>query len=315
MEVFTFLKYWRGGGGAEGRVPPPPPPPPAAPETTDEEEGPFIDLEFTLPNESQDHSHHSPQVHSSDSDDDGHISFTLSPSTNNHHNMELHLDPSSSFLNSNSDSDSNPNPPLPPPPFTASFLKSATKFRVFMLGLKKPKPNPTQQGKLCTVKFKVEEVPILSFFTRDNTSKPRASSNNKHESHSLSSPPPPSSCSSSSEEKRLMHKYLRMVKPLYIKISRNRCADDKLNVNASPPPQNQGEDGGSDESEGSKLLGKSRSASAAVLVSSRRRDDSLLQQHDGIQSAILHCKRSFNASRECESSQLPRSVSNPLHDT
>lgn len=52
-----------------------------------------------------------------------------------------------------------------------------------------------------------------------------------------------------------------------------------------------------------KHLGKSRSASSAVAaaptapVMSRRRDDSLLQQQDGIQSAILHCKRSFNASR------------------
>jgi hypothetical protein len=53
-----------------------------------------------------------------------------------------------------------------------------------------------------------------------------------------------------------------------------------------------------------KHLGKRRSASAAAVaaappgpVLSERRDDSLLQQHDGIQSAILHCKRSFNASR------------------
>jgi hypothetical protein len=29
----------------------------------------------------------------------------------------------------------------------------------------------------------------------------------------------------------------------------------------------------------------------------QRRDDSLLQLQDGIQSAIAHCKRSFNASK------------------
>ncbi|MED6191499.1 hypothetical protein PIB30_000597 [Stylosanthes scabra] len=273
MDAFTFLRYWRSAGG---EPPLPPPPLPASPETTHDDDGPFIDLEFMPPED--------------DDDDDGHITFTLSPSSNNHSNS----------------------PPTPPPPFTASFLKSATKFRVFMLGLKKPKPNSTQtqQGKLCTVDLKVEEVPILSLFTaRDNnTSKPRASSDNKHESlththtHSLSS-----SSSSSSEEKRSMNKYLRMlkVKPLslYIRVSRSRC-NEKLNQGEEPD-------------EGSKHLGKSRSASAAVLVPSGRRDDSLLQQHDdGVQGAILHCKRSFNSTTECESShQLPRSISNPLHET
>ncbi|MCI56726.1 putative membrane-associated kinase regulator 2, partial [Trifolium medium] len=52
-----------------------------------------------------------------------------------------------------------------------------------------------------------------------------------------------------------------------------------------------------------KRLGKSRSASSATpspdatAVPSRRRDDSIVQQQDGIQSAILHCKSSFNASK------------------
>uniref|UniRef100_A0A7N0RBC9 Membrane-associated kinase regulator 2 n=1 Tax=Kalanchoe fedtschenkoi TaxID=63787 RepID=A0A7N0RBC9_KALFE len=39
-------------------------------------------------------------------------------------------------------------------------------------------------------------------------------------------------------------------------------------------------------------LAKSRSASSG------RRDESLAERDDGIQSAILHCKRSFNSSRE-----------------
>ncbi|KAG4999028.1 hypothetical protein JHK87_020100 [Glycine soja] len=63
-----------------------------------------------------------------------------------------------------------------------------------------------------------------------------------------------------------------------------------------------------------KHLGKARSAAVPpppppALVSSKRRDDSLLQQHDWIQGSILLCKNSFNASPECEISQLPRSVS------
>jgi len=45
---------------------------------------------------------------------------------------------------------------------------------------------------------------------------------------------------------------------------------------------------------------KSNVVHSAVLpnkIASKRRDDSLLEQENGIQSAILHCKRSFNASR------------------
>lgn len=60
-----------------------------------------------------------------------------------------------------------------------------------------------------------------------------------------------------------------------------------------------------------KRLGKSRSASSAVAAAPsppaatpQRRDDSLLQLQDGIQSAIAHCKRSFNASKGSESPLL-----------
>ena len=46
-------------------------------------------------------------------------------------------------------------------------------------------------------------------------------------------------------------------------------------------------------------LGKSRSASATVGAMSpvKRLDESLQVQQDGIQSAILHCKKSFHGSR------------------
>lgn len=47
-----------------------------------------------------------------------------------------------------------------------------------------------------------------------------------------------------------------------------------------------------------KHLGKSKSAPVNLMtVAVNRRDDSLLQQNDGIQSAILHCKKSFNSSK------------------
>jgi hypothetical protein len=130
------------------------------------------------------------------------------------------------------------------------------------------------------------------------------------------------------EEKRfskevVMHKYLKMVKPLYIRVSRRYSHGEKSSEKVEAEIATEGETVVESEENNAKSqnqnqkqgnipaglrvvykhLGKSRSASSAVaasppvLVSSKRRDDSLLQQQDGIQGAILHCKRSFNASR------------------
>ncbi|KAF8020359.1 hypothetical protein BT93_G0916 [Corymbia citriodora subsp. variegata] len=60
------------------------------------------------------------------------------------------------------------------------------------------------------------------------------------------------------------------------------------------------------------LLGKSKSATLATTSatsSPARRDGSLDQQHDGIQGAILHCKKSYYSSRD--GSVLWRSASDP----
>ena len=107
-----------------------------------------------------------------------------------------------------------------------------------------------------------------------------------------------------------MQKYLNLIKPLYVKVSK-RYSDkiklsDELSVGspasspatmAVPRKEKQGNIPAGIRGV-CKHLGKSKSSSAigAVPVVNRR-DDSLLQQHDGIQSAILHCKRSFNGSR------------------
>ncbi|KAI4315482.1 hypothetical protein L6164_028283 [Bauhinia variegata] len=384
----------------------------------DDDDGPFFDLEFTIPDEADDsedghenpnpdqtdgNSAHSGEEdgdeaeHDDDDESDGgdgerEFKFMLSPSSNDRSDPNLSLSPSddlffkgklvqvepSSFV-------LNPSEPNSKAQFPALLLKSATKFRVFMLGLKKsksntsgkessgsdsatpkqsqsqqpeslkklPEPEP-QKRKLFTVKFKFEEVPIMSLFTRDNSS--RGASGNKSQKQSMEESP--------SEEKRftkeVMHKYLKMVKPLYIRVSRKY--EDKLRFSgqlnissggkvASPPAKPTAEAQAQAQAQAQteadvcetagannhiknqkqgnlpaglrvvcKHLGKSRSASSAVaaappgLASSKRRDDSLLQQQDGIQGAILHCKRSFNASRESEASQLPRSASDPFHE-
>ncbi|KAL9328739.1 hypothetical protein ACSQ67_003742 [Phaseolus vulgaris] len=387
MEAFTLLKYWR-GGGALGLPPSSDTPSSRAAPTTatiltavdnatesdedNDDDGPFFDLEFTVPDEE---ANENPNTQEDDDDDDDEeeeedinieesdgereFKFTLSPSSNDRSDPNLSLSPSEDLFFKGKllhvDPSSFSSEPNSKPQFTASLLKSATKFRVFMLGLKKPKPtdrdrdrdsntsnnasdsaNPEahkDNKKHFTVKFKVEEVPIVSLFTsRGNNKTQKHTSTNEQQQQQQPS-----------EEKRfskdVMQKYFKMVKPLYVRVSRRYA--DKLTLNSaakSPLPQptaepepvvaaetnlkaTQTQKLSSGLSVVCKHLGKSRSASSAVaeapppIVSSKRRDDSLLQQQDGIQGAILHCKRSFNASRaECESSQLPRSVSHPSHE-
>ncbi|KAL9329976.1 hypothetical protein ACSQ67_004979 [Phaseolus vulgaris] len=345
MEPFNFLKYWKAAA--------------TAPATANE---PFFDLELALTDEDdsqdetnatenhhQDHSNQSEADSDSDSDSgsgsEKEFNFTLSPSASSDH-PTISLSPSHHLIfKGNLLLNSQPNSK---PHFTASFFKSATKFRVFMLGLKKPKPNThpkkPRQRKLFTVNFKADEVPIVSFFTRDNSSRAKPSHTPNAEetepSHTQTHLP-----SSPAEDKRSMPKYLKMVKPLYVRVSKRYAEkirfSDQVDV-ASPesappcstvPEKSPTEDEGS-QTEGTasvkgqkqgnvslpaglrKHLGKGRSAAPPPpqpLESSKRRDDSLLQQHDWIQGAILHCKRSFNAaSTECESSEMPRSASEAL---
>ncbi|XP_031130225.1 probable membrane-associated kinase regulator 2 [Ipomoea triloba] len=283
--------------------------------------------------------------------------------------------------------------------FPVSLVKTATKFRVLMLKLKKPKANaeqkpeksepdgvnpakPSPKGKaenekdesqsrpekkFFTVRFKVEEVNIKSLFTRDNSSKnayngKAAQKTNAEDSHS--NVDSNSSSSSLAEEKKfskeMMQKYLKMVKPLYIRVSKRygeklrfsgqlslSGAGAKAALVASPPPpppQPTAEKGEAEAAEVAektavlsnvkslkqgnlpaglrvvrKHLRKSRSAPSPVVsssgeLSSRRRDDSLLQQQDGIQSAILHCKRSFNTTRDSNLSILSRTTSDASHE-
>ncbi|XP_030453887.1 probable membrane-associated kinase regulator 2 [Syzygium oleosum] len=401
--------------------------PRSSPETDDDDDdddgddGPFFDLEFApVPDDEDDEE--KPEVEEeerrkqdepgNDEDDsasecgggddvDREFDFTLSSgSSGSSHdctdaNIASSLSPSDDLffkgklvpIEPSSDPDS-----TKPPSFAAaaSLLKSATKFRVFMLGLKKSKPmntlekaektetseepcltviTPPQRAraqergnnnkqsssssnKFLTVKFKVEEVPLVSLFTRDNSSR------------SASGAKPPQKQTSeedaaSGDERRFareaMRRYLKKVKPFYIRVSKrygerlglsgqlghtvfeptvgeksrskaSAVAEVGSSGHGSSQRQGQGQGQGSSSIPAGlrvvcKHLGKSRSASSAVAAApggqaaaaaASRRDDSLLQQQDGIQSAILHCKRSFNASRDSESSLLARSVSDPL---
>ncbi|RDX65540.1 putative membrane-associated kinase regulator 2, partial [Mucuna pruriens] len=334
MEAFSFLKYWKGAATLT---------PPSAHNHTliDVDDGPFFDLELALPDEEDEaNQNQNDDVHDSDSDSDSdsdkEFKFTLTPSTSSN-DRSLSLSPSDDLIiKGNLILNSEPNSK---PQFTASLFKSATKLRVFMLGLKKskpkskpdavaaPNPKPLKERKLFTVKFKVEEVPIVSLFTRDNSSRGKASQNHTTQESESSQTETETETeteivSSGSDEKRLMRKYLKMVKPLYVRVSRRYAEklrfSEQVDVSSpesgkaaatapSPVPteteasETEGTANVKGQKQGNvplpaslrKHLGKGRSA---PMVSSKRRDDSLLQQHDWIQGAILHCKRSFNAS-------------------
>lgn len=441
MEAFSLLKYWRGGGGggAFNRDSPSNPratdsscsfssstttivtavTPSSSSDSDDEvnDDGPFFDLEFTIPDDDDDSDSEdqtknpvdndaavAPKVvvvqewenvdsieeSEKDSDDESEgtaeIKFTISSSSTGDPNnaafshpppandLFFPIDSSSMLLNAASET-------IPKFP-VSSVLKSATKFRVQMLkfsksnksdsrqkdkaskfepletkpvqkkgqqqkeeGREDPKPN----NKLLTVKLKVEEVmPLISLlFTRDQNSSTNSKgrTNGKANKRKTDGVENISSTSPSNEDEKkfskdVMNKYLKKVKPLYVRVSKRYGDKLRFSGQLSFPKSTAPPDGAEKQpapvvqtSEGAaaeeaqpggmsnvlknqkqgnlqaglrvvcKHLGKSRSASASVPATgaapeaSRRQDDSLLQQQDGIQSAILHCKRSFNASR------------------
>ncbi|OIT24733.1 PREDICTED: probable membrane-associated kinase regulator 2 [Nicotiana attenuata] len=298
MEAFSLLKYWRGGGatgvfstdsaGANPRtvdsttVITAVSPNSSDSDSDDEgDDGPFFDLEFTSVPE--DEAEEEVKVEnerckiSSELDEssenvinEGELKFTLSTSScssiDDGTDPNVSVSPSddlffkgslvpiepSSLLLTASEANSN---------FTSSLLKSATKFRVLMLKLKKPKftapskieksegdgdgfvsattpklrrkrvsesekeepPNLTQ-NKFFTVKFKVEEVPIKSLFTRDNSSKDKINSGKIEKRNPEEACSTNNATNSASDEKKftkdVMQKYFKKVKPLYIRVSK-----------------------------------------------------------------------------------------------
>ncbi|CAA0812125.1 Probable membrane-associated kinase regulator 2 [Striga hermonthica] len=400
MDAFSLLKYWRSSAGGitttisaadstadarataeivSARISA------ASPYSTDGEDGPFFDLEFSLPDQESDadepppvKSHQNDQKPSEtenedetgsesdaeeisvyenediddeeeedDEDGGGELKFALasndcadqaaaalSPSDELFFKGNLvSVEPSSILLSGSSEENSK----LP-----IFLVKSATKFRVLLLKLKKSKSgngeNLTRHeraekimgngkrenqgkvsGKLMAVKLKVEEGPLMSLFTRDNSAKENGHGRGLAEGNNV-------------DERKLtkevvLQKYLKMVK---LRVSKRYVeklkftggqsvgsGGSKISAPAArgdAKPQEKHGSGGNNLQAGLKVvrkhLGKSRSASASVAASpprkaaSNRRDDSLVQLHDGIQGAILHCKRSFNASRDIEPSSI-----------
>lgn len=219
-------------------------------------------------------------------------------------------------LRSKNDHFSNSKPLSP-----VSILRSAPKFKVFMLSFRKSskcdkavsngelKASPVNQlsksSKLdqrnrfsgnCRVADAPAAVPV---FARDNSLRSKMTK----ETFDCDT------ASDSTPAEKYVPKYLKLIKPFYAKVSNKVKSADAVTpssspvtapVNLSPRKFSEGSRVGSFKMV-TRNLGKSRSASATATVgtappSIRRRDDSLLEQNDGIQGAILHCKKSFNSS-------------------
>ncbi|KAK9144879.1 hypothetical protein Sjap_004782 [Stephania japonica] len=296
-----------------------------------DDEGPFFDFEFAVPieeDEDEDEEEDSvvgeaeaeeAEMDSTETETEREELFNLT--TDDERNEGLFFNGTLLPLTD----DQNQQLPINPksPQLKVSFFKSATKFRVFTSGLKKQKPNngsaspsssPMKQsssnGKSFTLKFKVEEVPIVSILTKSNK---KQSNNSSEETESVA-------------KDALLHKYFKMIKPLYVKVSKkniDKNSTEPIKISptqdrqSSPTAKNceetqEGISNIKSPKQGNlqaslrvvcKHLGKSRSASSSAVAAApspaqpfvtRRLDDSLLQQEDGIQSAILHCKKSLN---------------------
>ncbi|GAB4826304.1 hypothetical protein Ancab_009168 [Ancistrocladus abbreviatus] len=205
---------------------------------------------------------------------------------------------------------------------------------------KEPGRQNQRSKKLFTVKWGIEDgSSSVLRLNRSNSSRllssPKTQSRTSASSCTSSSSEESSSSSSSlmldddGSSKRFskdaVQKYLNLIKPLYVKVSK-RCNDKEeftppttTTVSAlfrSPTPprkasMNSAKHGVSATGRGEKQnirfkvsyknLRKYRSASSVVGVASSptsRKDDSLIQQNDAIEGAILHCKRSLNSSRD-----------------
>lgn len=213
------------------------------------------------------------------------------------------------------DSNSKPQSPI-------SILRSAPKFRVFFLGLRKTKTEKVgvddsspaspkiqtqklplkSESKRFAVKCKAEEVPASAspVFTRDNSLRSKLQNEKEEEELSVDE-------SLKKFVRADVPKYLKLMKPLYARASKRYT--DKISVSPLSSPSAQSmcsprktpeEKRGAAFGAVRKHLRKSRSSASTFAGSSpsplNRRDDSLLQeQSDGIQGAILHCKRSYSS--------------------
>eukprot|EP00253_Pinus_taeda_P010860 PITA_10860 len=173
-----------------------------------------------------------------------------------------------------------------------------------------------KQNRLFTMKFKVVEVPLASLFTRDNSKVAKRDGNNGFQEKSKDSDDGEGQCKSMDRDKKrakeIVQKYVKMIKPLYVKISQ-RC-NEKIRFR---DPQKRGERNelkngrcpGSERSEKQvsfsdfsgnlkmvyKHLGKGRQQTSDMqkkLPNYYTSESTMMEVQSAIQGAISHCKQS-----------------------
>ncbi|KAL7612280.1 probable membrane-associated kinase regulator 2 [Lactuca sativa] len=301
MDVFSLLKFWRNAGVGD--------PISAGDFDITDDEGSFFDLVFTNPNNLEDQEcGESPSVNViSGFHSDHYQQFSKlggADSKSNH----TYSSPHAVFFN-------NKRKILP---LDSSNTKTPrSPFRGLMLGFQNNKTKLDKKEMKC----EIEEVTISSLLKRDNSFRNKLRSEKFLDHDQMSS---------KRFSKDVVHKYLNLIKPLYIKVSKKsndkvKSPDQTSFPSSSPatapvfsPRKEEKPSGRTVFKEVRKHLGKSRSSSSSsatiksIPSPASRKDDSALQQQDGIQSAILHCKRSYNSpSQGCN--VLSRSGSAPSH--
>ncbi|KAL9317615.1 hypothetical protein ACSQ67_014132 [Phaseolus vulgaris] len=197
--------------------------------------------------------------------------------------------------------------PISKPQSPIALLRSAPSFRIFMFRKRNRTPpqkteHSANEAKVFAVKLSVEDFQSSPALSRDNSTR---SFGSKVRGYSYEEPKP------ERFSKEVLRKYLKLIKPLYVKVSKRysdkmRFSGEGFAASPSSSPSvasvsSRTEKQGKGMKVVSKHLGKSRSASSAVAgvcSPASRSDDTLLLQHDGIQSAILHCKRRMNVFSE-----------------
>ncbi|CAN4085832.1 unnamed protein product [Withania somnifera] len=276
MEAFKLLKFWRNSGTDSSscrdivsELDDLEYPSIETDEESDEDVDSFFDLVFTGPNER-------PKL-----DNNNTKSVALNTPCDPESPRDVFYKPKPFPIDSNSK-----------PPSPISILKSAPKFRPEKVSIDDSSlVSPKIQTQKPSKRFAVSPV-----FTRDNSLRSKMQ-NGKEEELLV--------------EKKFVRedvpKYLKLMKPLYARASKRYT--DKIGGSPLSSPSTQSMCSprkGSEEKRVTafgavrKHLGKSRSAASTFSGASpsplNRRDDSLLQeQNDGIQGAILHCKRCYSS--------------------
>ncbi|XP_010482663.1 PREDICTED: probable membrane-associated kinase regulator 5 [Camelina sativa] len=188
-----------------------------------------------------------------------------------------------------------------------TLLKSGPKFRAFSFKKSTTTKKKEENNRSLNMRFRTDDETMTSFRKTASIGRLQQLDDTMFDG-SVS----PVSSSSSSSSKR----FFSLIKPLYTKTTKKQSSGSGVSSSITSPTSSPA----AREKQRSNLpsgirsvrrqLGKSRSASAAIggmSPANRVVDESFQVQQDGIQSAILHCKKSFHGSRE--SSLLSRSTS------